>query len=302
MKDKVSIITTFHNSENYILKCIHSVWSQETSLDFDIEYILIDDQSEDHTSEIIDLYFKKYKWIYDYKIIKTPENLGCGGARNFGIANSTGNYIMFLDSDDYYIKNDFVLRAYNIIFENNADIVEFGFKYVNENGMREHIVSKDKKVIENNSTANMYALFYDTLIHFMPWTKIIRRTIVETKQYNTSRKFEDIRTTPYWIYNAKKILIENTIEINYRSTNNSIVRENMEETRLGTIKAISELFEYFKDNKDILKAMYDRCLLDLRTIIDLDSDSEYFNKMSKLNTYMLSYIYPDNYKDITYNI
>jgi len=304
MKDKISIITTFYNSENYILKCINSVWNQEISDDFNIEYILIDDHSEDKTHEIIDIFFKEYgQWgSCEYKIIKTPQNLGCGGARNFGIANSTGNYIMFLDADDYYINDDFVLRAYNMIVEHNADIIEFGIKYINQNGERENLVSNKTFVISNNHVGNLSVMFYDNLIKFMPWTKIIRRSIVETKSYDTSRTFEDIRTTPYWVYNANKIIVANTIEINYRAAQGSIIRENPNDTRLGTVAAIASLFEDFKDNKDILKAMYDRCLVDLRTLLIVNSDSDYFKEMSKLNTKMLSYIYPDDYQKRTFNL
>ena len=304
MKDKVSIITTFYNCENYILKCINSVWNQEISDDFDIEYILIDDHSEDKTHDIIDIFFKEYGQFgnCEYKIIKTPQNLGCGGARNFGIANSTGNYIMFLDADDYYINDDFVLRAYNMIVEHNADIIEFGIKYINQNGERENLVSNKTFVISNNHVGNLSVMFYDNLIKFMPWTKIIRRSIVETKSYDTSRTFEDIRTTPYWVYNANKIIVTNTIEINYRAAQGSIIRENPNDTRLGTVSAIASLFEDFKDNKDILKAMYDRCLVDLRTLLRVNSDSDYFKEMSKLNTKMLSYIYPDDYQKRTFNL
>ena len=304
MKDKVSIITTFYNCENYILKCINSVWDQEISDNFDIEYILIDDHSEDKTHEIIDIFFKEYGQYgsCEYKIIKTPKNLGCGGARNFGIANSTGNYIMFLDADDYYINNDFVLRAYNMITEHDADIIEFGIKYINQNGERENLVSNKTFVINNNHIGNLSVMFYDNLIKFMPWTKIIRRSIVETREYDTSRTFEDIRTTPYWVYNASKIIVANTIEINYRAASNSIIRDNPNDTRLGTVSAIASLFEDFKDNKDILKAMYDRCLVDLRTMLRVNSDSDYFKEMSKLNTKMLSYIYPDDYQKRTFNL
>jgi glycosyltransferase involved in cell wall biosynthesis len=304
MKDKISIITTFYNCENYILKCINSVWDQEISDDFDIEYILIDDNSEDKTHEIIDIFFKEYGQFGSckYKIIKTPQNLGCGGARNFGIANSTGNYIMFLDADDYYINNDFALRAYNMIVEHNADIIEFGIKYINQNGERENLVANKTFVINNNHVGNLSVMFYDNLIKFMPWTKILKRSIVETRPYDTSRTFEDIRTTPYWVYNASKIIIANTIEINYRAAQGSIIRENPNDTRLGTVAAIASLFEDFSTNKDILKAMYDRCLVDLRTMIMVDSDSDYFKEMSKLNTKMLSYIYPDDYEKRTFNL
>lgn len=303
MKDIVSVITTFYNAQDYILKCLNSVNNQLINEFFEIEFVLVDDCSTDDTAKIIKIFFDNYTTEnVKSKVIKTPQNMGCGGARNFGIANSSGQYLMFLDADDYYINNDFVLRAYSMMIEHNADIIEFGLKYINQNGERENLVSSKTFMINNNHIGNLSVMFYDNMIKFMPWTKIIRRSIVETRPYNTSRTFEDIRTTPYWVYNANKIIVANTIEINYRAAANSIIRENINETRLGTVKAISELFEDFKDNKDILKAMYDRCLVDLRTMIHVNSDSDYFKEMSKLNTKMLSYIYPDDYQKRTYNV
>ena len=303
MKDIVSVITTFYNAQDYILKCLNSVNNQLINEFFEIEFVLVDDCSTDDTAKIIKIFFDNYTTgNVKSKVIKTPQNMGCGGARNFGIANSSGQYLMFLDADDYYINNDFVLRAYSMMIEHNADIIEFGLKYINQNGERENLVSSKTFMINNNHIGNLSVMFYDNMIKFMPWTKIIRRSIVETRPYNTSRTFEDIRTTPYWVYNANKIIVANTIEINYRAAANSIIRENINETRLGTVKAISELFEDFKDNKDILKAMYDRCLVDLRTMIHVNSDSDYFKEMSKLNTKMLSYIYPDDYQKRTYNV
>lgn len=303
MKDIVSVITTFYNAQDYILKCLNSVNNQLINEFFEIEFVLVDDCSTDDTAKIIKIFFDNYTTgNVKSKVIKTPQNMGCGGARNFGIVNSSGQYLMFLDADDYYINNDFVLRAYSMMIEHNADIIEFGLKYINQNGERENLVSSKTFMINNNHIGNLSVMFYDNLIKFMPWTKIIRRSIVETRPYDTSRTFEDIRTTPYWVYNANKIIIANTIEINYRAAANSIIRENPNETRLGTVKAISELFEDFKDNKDILKAMYDRCLVDLRTMIHVNSDSDYFKEMSKLNTKMLSYIYPDDYQKRTYNV
>ena len=283
MKDKVSIITTFYNCENYILKCINSVWNQEISDDFDIEYILIDDNSEDKTNEIIDIFFKEYGQLSSctYKIIKTPQNLGCGGARNFGIANSTGNYIMFLDADDYYIHNDFVLRAYNMIVEHDADIIEFGIKYINQNGERENLVSNKIFVINNNHIGNLSVMFYDNLIKFMPWTKILKRSIVETRPYDTSRTFEDIRTTPYWVYNANKIIIATDLTLPVIGTgigfNSFVITIGLStDPSALTVNVIFCLFNYVSvsvipelNSGQARKSVENRCQADFQAIQDL---------------------------------
>ena len=303
MKDVVSVITSFYNDENYILACINSINNQLINDQFLIEYILVNDCSTDSTVDIIKLYFNEHtNNNINVRIINTPKNLGPGGAKKLGISKASGNYFMFLDADDYYLRNDFILRAYSIITNKNADIVEFGYTMVNDNGEHQDHFVKDLLLIENNKELNMHAMFYKAYIGFMPWTKIIKRNIVESKEYDLDRQFDDIRTIPYWVYNANKIIIVNSIEINYRNKLDSIIRKNSNETRLGVITSICSLFEYFKNNKNIIKSMYDRCLPDLRTIIDYDSDDEYFREMSKINTKMLSYIYPNNYKDITYDV
>ena len=299
IKDKVSVITTFFNSEKYILQCIHSVNSQLTNDEFNIEYIIVDDNSKDSSNEIVELYFQKTPSKLDIHLIKTPDNLGCGGARNFGIKHSSGNYLMFLDSDDYYLYNDFIYKAHDLITKYNADIVEFGISYVDGVERRTSKIN-NPIIIENNKIAAIKAMFLDASIKFSPWSKIIKREIINTKEYSNDREYEDIKTTPYWIYNSNKILIWNSVDINYRNANNSIV--NNDTNSLGILKAISTLFEYFKDNEEILKAFYNRCEYILRYMLDVDSDDETYKQMSKINTYMLSYIYPNIYKEITYDV
>lgn len=304
MKDKISIITTVYNSEKYILKCLSSVNRQKVNKDkFSIEYIIVDDCSTDHSYEIIQTYFKESKFKnVKPRIYKTETNLGCGAARKYGISLAKGKYIMFLDSDDYYIKDDFVWSAYNAITMNDADIVEYGFKYISTDGERKNVVSDKSYIIQNNPLGNLLSLLNDNIIQFMPWTKIIKKSIIDTKEYSDYREFEDIRTTPYWIYNAKKICIMNEIAINYRLSKNSIMRNNSNHTRLETVKALTELAESFKDNIEILKAIYQRALIDIKTILNLDSDSLYYREMSKLNTKLLSIIYPDRYEKFTYDV
>ena len=304
MKDKISIITTFYNSEDYILQAINSVNSQIISDDFDVEYILVNDQSTDKTFDIIKYFFSKIKNDkIEVRIINTPNNLGVGSARKLGIKESTGNYLMFLDSDDYYLNNNFLLKAYYNITKNNADVVDFGYllRHPQNFNVIQRVSQKDY-ILENNKLVNMRFLFVENKINFMIWTKIIKKSLINLDEYSDSRTFDDIESVPKIIYNANKIVVINSVEVNYRCKQNSIFNSDEYVVRYESTKASSKLFEYFKDNVDILKMIYDRCFIDLETILSLNSNSEYFRKMSKLNTYMLSYIYPNDYKDITYDV
>ena len=239
----------------------------------------------------------------DWRLITPEENLGCGGARRYGIEHATGDYFMFLDADDYYINPDFVKRAHHDIIENAADIVEYGIVFNHANGAKQNNASPKKIIIDNNPHLAELALFRDNLIKFNVWTKIYRRWVVESYQYSNQRTFEDVMTIPVWIANARRIVIMPSIEVNYRAAQSSIIRTNWSNTRLGTISAIASHFEKWKDDKDVLKAMYGRAMIDLEAMLNNhSSENEGFNEMSKLNTYMLKYLYPDSWKEKVYEI
>jgi len=303
----ISIITTFWNAEKFILNAVNSINQQIIETDkFDFEYVIVDDKSPDSSRALLEEFIKnnvseenKPKW----KIYEPAENLGCGGARKFGIDKAIGDYFMFLDADDYYMHTNFLVNAFNTITGENADIVEYGVIFNNPNGQQINNTANSKYVIENNPALAEIVLFKDNLIKFNVWSKIYTRAIVESYEYSTSRTYEDVRTIPVWVSNAKKIVIMPTAEINYRAASGSIIRSDTVKTRLGTITAIAELFPRFADNYNILKAMYGRAMVDLEAMLhNHSSKDEGFNEMSKLNTYMLSFLYPKQYKDFTYNI
>ena len=301
--DKISIITTFYNAQTFIGNAIASVLGQKVPDGCEIEYVLVDDKSQDNSRNIVEnIINNTSKDNFKFKLVEPENNLGCGGARKFGIENATGNYFMFLDADDYYIHLDFVENAYNTITSENADVVEYGVIYNQQNGQQSNSTAPQKIVLTDPHDMEI-ALFKDNLIKFNVWSKMYTRKIVESYPYSTVRTFEDVRTIPVWISNCNKVVIMPIPQINYRAASNSIIRTNWVDTRLGTISAIAELFPRFKDDRQLLKAMYTRSMIDLEAIMNnKSSECEGFDEMSKLNTYMLKFIYPDKWKDLTYNV
>lgn len=304
-KPKVSIITTYYNCEKFITQSMQSVLCQVFDPEkIDVEYVLVNDRSTDTTHEIVDKYIKEHRTEHsmDVKMYTTPKNLGCGGARRYGIEKSTGNLLMFLDADDYYMKTDFVSRAVEDITESGADMVEYGLMYNNPstgevpNCLGSELVSEDPQ----------YALcltFQDSAIKFHVWTKIITRDLVNSYAYSTARTFEDVDTIPVWVNNAKKIVIKPSIEINYRCNDTGIINSNQVETRLGTCKSLLKHFERFKNNREVLKSIYKRAYLDLKPMLDgRTSIDEGFDEMSEINTKMLSYLYPNDYQKAVFNL
>ena len=118
--DKISIITTFYNAKEFIEHTLNSILKQKTDKTFEIEYVLVDDHSPHSSREIVEEFMRTHTLNGDWRLITPEENLGCGGARRYGIEHATGDYFMFLDADDYYINPDFV----HIM--NNGKIVKTG--------------------------------------------------------------------------------------------------------------------------------------------------------------------------------
>ena len=126
---KISVIVPVYNSEDTLEKCILSVLNQTLS---DIELILINDGSIDKSQEIID----KYKEKYPDKIkTKTIENQGVSNTRNIALDMAEGEYIGFVDGDDY-IESTMYEKLYNKAIDENADIVVSGYFVENEKNIR----------------------------------------------------------------------------------------------------------------------------------------------------------------------
>lgn len=130
---KVSIIIAAYNTEKYIRTALDSIFNQTLE---EIEVIVVDDGSTDSTKDIIESFRKKY----EFKYISHSTNKKLGQARNEGIKNATGEYIMFVDSDDYIIPTA-AEELYNEATDDNADIVIFDYVLKRLNKNKRELVS-----------------------------------------------------------------------------------------------------------------------------------------------------------------
>ena len=127
MEDKITVIVPAYNVEQYLAKCLDSILNQNFEK---LEVIVVDDGSTDDSLKIAETYRENHPEII--KVIH-QSNRGQGGARNTGIKNACGRYILFVDSDDT-IKKGMLSTLYNEIEMSKADVVFFGIEYVDENG------------------------------------------------------------------------------------------------------------------------------------------------------------------------
>lgn len=166
---KVSIIIPVYNTEKYIAACLDSVLGQTLK---EIEVILINDGSTDSSLKIMEEYRERYP---DKIQLFSKENGGQGAARNMAIPLCTGDYIGFVDSDDY-IECDMYEKMYQKAIETNADYVECDYVNVrvNEDGEEERIADYGSRVREYTDKKDM---FIDPML--APWNKIYRRELLQ---------------------------------------------------------------------------------------------------------------------------
>ncbi len=125
---ELSIIIPIYNVEKYIRSCLDSVYRQ--NIDHNrFEVVIIDDESPDNSRFIVEEYAKDK----DNIIIISQKNKGLGGARNRGIEQAQGKYLLFLDSDDYYLDNTLGMLI-NQCIQLSVDVLEFGAQGINEDG------------------------------------------------------------------------------------------------------------------------------------------------------------------------
>ena len=123
----VSIIIPVYNVEKYLSHCLNSVLSQNFN---DFEILLVNDGSTDGSDKICNEYAEKDNRIRAFH----KENNGLSSARNYGLKKSSGKYVIFLDSDDFWNNDDILLSFFHKAEENNLDVVRGEYYNVNSNG------------------------------------------------------------------------------------------------------------------------------------------------------------------------
>ncbi len=226
MNNKLSVIIPVYNVEEYLEKCIESVLKQAYS---PFEVILVDDGSSDKSSSICDQYGRADKRI---KVIH-QSNQGHTIARQNGFRASDGDYIIFIDSDDW-IKDEMFALMMDKVLKEKADIVQCGFKAVKGNSIIDAVSPYEPGLYEK---ARLTEIIYPTMIYNKAercfgvapnmWNKIFRRRLVEEYIYRIDpriRSGEDGLLTFVCFMEAERIYNLQECFYCYRSREMSMCR------------------------------------------------------------------------------
>lgn len=241
---KVSVIVPFYNVEGYIEKCLETLVNQTLQ---DIEIILINDGSQDRSIHIVQKFIQRYpnKIVYLEK-----ENGGLSDARNFGIPHAKGEYIAFLDSDDY-VEKDMYEKLYEIAKKENSDMVQCNFywEYPDKRKEGEMLIYDNKnKMLEN---ARVEA-----------WNKLIKREILEKTdiRFPKGYQYEDVEFTYKLVPFIEKVSFCNEPLVHYVQRDGSISNSQNERT-MEIFEVLEHVIDFYKENN-----IYNKYLTELEYI------------------------------------
>lgn len=242
----ISLVMPVYNVESFLSKALTSVENQTFK---DFEMIIVDDGSSDKSYEIAEEFCSKNP---NFKLIK-QENSGPAAARNTGVMHCKGEYIAFMDSDDYLEKN-FLEGLYKLAKKTGADITCCNFNMYFPN-------KKLKIYMPFNSLPGVYTkskalrkLILDVSVHYFIWNKLYKRELFMERNIKfDDMYFEDISTSPRLFYFAKTVAFTSKALYNYTMRENSILHSINAKKVNDYIKALGIIKSFLEENNDYEK-------------------------------------------------
>lgn len=274
MNDLVSVIVPIYNVEKYLTRCVNSILEQTYS---NLEIILVNDGSKDNCLEIC----KNLEEKDDRIVVVNKQNGGLGSARNAGIEASTGEYLLFIDSDDY-IDERMVERLHSLLNETNASIAACDFLCFFEDGSCEKKTKRNNVITYSKEDALKY-MFWSDKIRWSAWNKLYKRELFESVRYAEGVYSEDMATTYLLYEQCDKIVWTEECYYYYFIRNTGIMKSRPPKRYADEIDIIEQICEHYKKyHQDLLfypQAFYGK--IALNNYIGIGDNVEYISQKNK---------------------
>ena len=236
---KISVIVPVYNVENYLEKCLNSLVNQTLQ---EIEILVINDGSTDNSQKIIDVFQNKFP-----QKIKTfaKENGGLSDARNYGIDRATGEFLAFVDSDDY-VSATMMEEMYGLAKKHEAEIVICNLQKVDENGNVTQKLTQIPNLPEKIDLEKHFSVFSD--VSYFACNKIFKRELFEGKRFQKGMHFEDIELIPQLLLRCKTLAKTDAFHYQYLERINSISKSHTEKG-LDILKSVENVEKAFENSR-----------------------------------------------------
>ncbi|WP_226063368.1 glycosyltransferase family 2 protein [Kaistella polysaccharea] len=239
MRPTVSIIVPVYQVEQYLRKCLESLVDQTLQ---NLEILVINDGSPDHSQEIIEEFQHKFPHL-----IRSfqKENGGLSDARNFGLDRATGDYIGFVDSDDTVSPTMFA-EMYQLAIAHNAEMVICNLQKVDEKGTVTQNLTQIPNMPEKIFLREHFSVFAD--LSYFACNKIYERKLFEGKRFKKGVHFEDIQLIPQLLLECNVIAQTQNFHYKYLERADSITKIHSEKG-LDILKAVEDVSHYFQSSQ-----------------------------------------------------
>jgi len=235
----ISIIVPVYNVQEYVRKCVLSICRQTYQ---NLEIIVIDDGSTDDSGRICDMLAKQDNRI---KVVH-QSNGGLSAARNMGLSIVTGDFIGFVDSDDWIDESMYEL-LYGLMIENDADISICSHYIVKQGKIKSRYMSGKKFVFTREEA--MQALMKDRLIRNYVWNKLYKRHLFDQLRFPVGRLFEDLAISYQIFHQAKRVVVQEYPEYYYLVRDGSLTQSKYDPEREYQIfRGVCEQDEFVRAN------------------------------------------------------
>lgn len=271
----VSIIVPIYNAEKYLDSCIQSVLRQTYT---NWELILIDDGSTDKSGRIAE----EYGFADERITVFHQKNLGVSLARNQGIDEATGNYVVFLDADDELIE-DCLAKTVNIAEETNADVVA-GRSCENQELFQDRIIWTGAEALENS--------LKDHLFTYSACAKLIRREFIGKTRFTPDIRINEDSYFVFQLLCKQNVFVStNDVIYFYRANSESSSRTVFSEKYFDILKVsdlkYKKIEEQFPQMHDLAKNMLLKARMNVLRILAVRTRDEYRDVEKKLLEYIL---------------
>ena len=285
MNPLISVIVPIYNVEKYLARCVDSIVNQTYK---NLEIILVDDGSPDRCPQMCDDYAKKDSRI---KVVH-KKNGGLSDARNAGMAVATGEYISFIDSDDY-VSDDFFECLLDIMNKENSDIAECSVvKFYEDNRFDEF--SDDLSVKTYDTQDAMSALIAENQFHQHVWNKLYKTELVKDIPYAVGKLNED----EFWTYQvfgrANKVSKLNKTMYYYFQRNSSIMGVGYNIRRLDALEGKANRQKYIENNFPDLSTqakidLFGSCIFACQSVLKFMSGADKKKALELIRKYRKMY-------------